>query len=115
MNENTKPPRGLDKVYHFFLTDETPANQDPVTPVGNCITNEITHIPDNTIHQGGVEYDRLKNTVAKLFVLRESCKGNYFTQNPDNDLIWLAGAEDILQDAIANLIKTLRFMDIITK
>lgn len=105
-------PRGLEKVYHFFLTEETHSNQDPGTSVGNSITNETVYIPPNsTVHQHDVEYDRLKNTVAQLYVLRESCKGNYYTQNPDNDIIWFKGAEAILQDAIADLIKTLRFID----
>ena len=111
MNENSKPPRGLEKVSHFFLTEKIPSKQGPGTSVGQIITNETAHTPNSTVHQQAVEYHQLKNTVAKLCVLRESCKGNYFTQNPDNDLIWLKGAEDILQDAIANLIKTLRFID----
>lgn len=115
MNENNKPQRGLEQISHFFLTEEIPAKQGPGTSVGEIITNETAHTPNSTLHQNAVEYHLLKNTVAKLFVLRESCKGNYFTQNPDNDLIWLQGAEAILQDAIANLIKTLRFIDINNK
>ena len=111
MNDNNKPPRGLEKVYHFFLTEEAPSSQGQATPVNTSITNETACIPDSTAPQHAVEYHRLKNTVAKLYVLRESCKGNYFSQNPDNDIIWLKGAEDILHDAIANLIKTLSFID----
>jgi hypothetical protein len=115
MNDENEPTRGLEKVCHFFLSEETPSGQEPGTPVGQIITNDIAHTPNSTLHKDAVEYHLLKNTVAKLFVLRESCKGNYFTQNPDNDLIWLKGAEAILQDAIANLIKTLRSIDINNK
>lgn len=115
MNDENEPTRGLEKVCHFFLSEETPSGQDPGTSVCQIITNEKALTPNSTLHQDAVEYHLLKNTVAKLFVLRESCKGNYFTQNPDNDLIWLKGAEAILQDAIANLIKTLRFIDINNK
>jgi hypothetical protein len=115
MNDENEPTRGLEKVCHFFLSEETPSGQEPGTSVCQIITNETAHTPNSTLHQDAVEYHLLKNTVAKLFVLRESCKGNYFTQNPDNDLIWLQGAEAILQDAIANLIKTLSFIDINNK
>ena len=111
MNDNNKPQRGLEKVSHFFLSEEIPSNQDPDTPGGKIITNETAHLPGSIVHQHAAEYHRLKKIVARLYVLRESCKGNDFAQNPDNDIIWLKGAEDILQDAIANLIKTLRFID----
>jgi len=105
----------LEKISHFFLSEEIPSKQEPGTAVGQIIKNETAHTPNSTVHLHAVAYNQLKNTVAKLFVLRESCKGNYFTQNPENDLIWLKGAENILQDAIANLIKTLQFIDINNK
>jgi len=111
MNDKKEPPRGLEKVYHFFLTGETPPNHPTETPVGNGIKDEISHYSKSSAHQHDIEYDRLENTVAQLYVLRDSCKGMYYTQNPGNDLIWFQGAAAILQDAIMNLIKTLRFID----
>jgi hypothetical protein len=111
MNEKNEPQRGLEKVSHFFLTGETAANQDPESSVDNSVTNQTAHAPNSSVHQNTDEYDRLENTVAQLYVLRDSCKGMYYTRNPDNEIIWFKGAASILQDAIANLIKTLSFIE----
>jgi len=111
MNDKNDPPRSLEKICHYFLTGETPADQGPGAPVGNAIINEATLVPSCSIHQLASEYDRIESTVAQLYVLRDSCKGMYYTQYPDNDIIWFKGAAAILQDAITNLIRTLRFID----
>jgi len=111
MDDRNDPPRGLEKVCHFFLTEETASRQEPGTSAGDSITSETTHITQTTLHQHAAAFNQLKNTVAQLYVLRESCKGMYYKQNPDNDIIWFKGAEAILEDAVENLIKTLHFID----
>ena len=112
MNDKNEPLRGLEKIYHFFLTEEVPSNQNLGTQDGNSITKGTAHNLKSSIQQQTDEYNLLKNTVAQLYVLRESCKGNYFyTQKSYEDIIWFKGAEAILQDAIVNLIKTLQFID----
>jgi hypothetical protein len=111
MEDKNEPPRGLEKVSHFFLTGETSSHQDPETSAGNCITNETSRVPKGTLHQHTVEYDRLKKTVAQLYVLSGSCKGIYYTQAPDKYSLWFHGAAAILQDAITNLMNTLSFID----
>jgi hypothetical protein len=112
MNDKNEPLRGLEKIYHFFLTEEVPTNQNLGTQDGNNITKGTAHNLKSSIQQQTDEYNLLKNTVAQLYVLRESCKGNYFyTQKSYEDIIWFKGAEAILQDAIVNLIKTLQFID----
>ena len=112
MNDKNEPLRGLEKIYHFFLTEESPSNQNPGISDGNNITKGTAHNLNNTIQQQTDEYTLLKNTVAQLYVLRESCKGNFYhSQKSYEDIIWFKGAEAILQDAILNLIKTLQFID----
>jgi hypothetical protein len=111
MNDKNDPPRNLEKVYHFFLTEKTASNQDPETTTGTTSSNETAPITTSSVPQNNVEYDLLQSTVAQLYVLRNSCKGMCYTHNPDEDNIWLEGAESILQDAITNLIRTLRFLD----
>ena len=115
MNENDKHPRGLERVSHFFLTEEISSKEESATVVGPISSKEPSHTPNSTVQQHVVEYNQLKNTVARLVVLKKSCKGNNFTQNSENDLIWLKGAEDILQDVITNLMKILGFIDIKNK
>lgn len=115
MNENNKHPRRLERVSHFFLTEEASSKVDPGTSSDQIITNEITHTPNNAVQNYVVDYHQLKKAVARLFVLKMSCNGNNFTRNPDNDLIWLKGAEDILQDAIENITKILRLIEINNK
>jgi hypothetical protein len=112
MNDKNEPQRGLEKIYHFFLTGEAPSNQTPGTSGNNSFLNGEARLLKSTIQQLDDEYSLLKNTVAQLYVLRESCKGNYHnTQKSYEDILWFKGAEAILQDAIVNLIKTLRFLD----
>lgn len=111
MNDKKEPPRGLEKVCHFFLTEETQAQQDEGATGGGSIVAGVTPShPESTPQQCAVEYDRLKNTVAELYVLKESCKGTDYLQNSSTDTNWFKGAEAILHDAIGNLIKTLRFI-----
>ena len=111
MNDKNDPPRSLEKVCHFFLTGETPPDQGSEAPVCNSVINKTARVPSCNIHELTSEYDRIENTVAQLYVLRDSCKGMYYTQYPDNDIIWFKGAAAILHDAITNLIRTLRFID----
>jgi len=111
MSDKNDPPRNLEKVYHFFLTEKTISNQDPETTFNFTSSNETANPSNGSVPQKNVEYYRLQNTVAQLYVLRNSCKGMCITQNPAEDIIWLEGAESILHDAITNLIRTLRFLD----
>ena len=115
MKEDNNHPRRLERVSHLFLTEEVSSKVGPGTSGDQIITNKRAHTPQGTVQNHVVEYHQLKNTVASLFILKRSCKGNNFTHNPDNDLTWLKGAEDILQDAITDLIKILRLIEINNK
>ena len=111
MDAKKEPQRGLEKVYHFFLTGDAPPDNDPRVSLPIKDQNTENQFAQKGPRQHIAEYDRLENTVAQLYVLRDSCAGMYHTKNPDNNLIWFQGAAAILQDAITDLIKTLRFLD----
>jgi len=111
MNDKKEPSRGLEKVYHFFLTGNAPSDLLSETPAINGIKDEKHMDSKTNINMHGVEYDRLEHTVAQLYVLRDSCKGMHYTQNPDTNPIWFQGAAAILKDAIMNLMKTLQHID----
>ena len=51
--------------------------------------------------------DKVKNTVAQLYVLRDSCRGKMHTENSSENLAWFQGAEAILKKAVDNLQKAL--------
>ena len=53
----------------------------------------------------------IKDIVSKLYVLRDSCKGASYSDNPDPNTIWYHGAESILQDAIEQLQAALQLID----
>ena len=70
----------------------------------------------------------IKDIVAKLYVLRDSCKGiayngsgesnvrasckcATYSENPDPNTIWYHGAESILQDAIEQLQAALQLIN----
>lgn len=111
MDAKKEPQRGLEKVYHFFLTGDAP----PDTASGVSLPGKDQNGKNSSTQKGppqhDAEYDRLETTVAQLYVLKDSCAGMYHTKNPDNNIIWFQGAAAILQDAITDLIKTLRFLD----
>jgi len=111
MSNENGAQRSLEKVSHFFLTGETPAPQAQETSAPKNNADDAGHAPDKSIPADTVEYDRLENTVAQLYVLRDSCKGMYYSQNPEWDIIWFKGAASILQDAIRDLRKTLNFIE----
>ena len=48
-------------------------------------------------------YDKVKNMVAKLYVLRDSCTGIIYSDKADGNLSWFEGAEAILKEAVAEL------------
>ena len=56
-------------------------------------------------------YDNVKNTVAKLYVLRDSCTGIINTEKASQKLTWFQGAETMLQEAIDELEKALRGLE----
>ena len=51
----------------------------------------------------GELHDKVKNTVAQLYVLRDSCRGKIHTENSSENLAWFQGAEAILKKALENL------------
>jgi hypothetical protein len=51
----------------------------------------------------GEVYDRVEGTVAKLYVLRDSCTGIIHTERSNPNLIWFQGAETLLQEAVDEL------------
>ena len=52
-------------------------------------------------------YDKVKNMVAKLYVLRDSCTGIIYSDRGGGNLSWFQGAETILKEAVAELQKAL--------
>ena len=53
-------------------------------------------------------YDKVKNMVAKLYVLRDSCTGIIYSDKADGNLSWFEGAEAILKEAVDELQRALR-------
>ena len=53
-------------------------------------------------------YDKVKNMVAKLYVLRNSCTGIIYSDKAGGNLSWFQGAESILKEAVGELQKALR-------
>ena len=45
----------------------------------------------------------IQDIISKLYVLRDSCKGASYSENPDPNAIWFQGAQSILQEAIEQL------------
>ena len=56
----------------------------------------------------GELYDKVKNMVAKLYVLRDSCTGIIYSDKAGGNLSWFQGAETILKEAVGELQKALR-------
>ena len=52
---------------------------------------------------GDVGASGIKDIISKLYVLRDSCKGASYSENPDPHAIWFQGAQSILQEAIEQL------------
>jgi len=59
----------------------------------------------------GEVYDRVEGIVAKLYVLRDSCKGIIHTDRSNPNLIWFKGAENLLQGAVDKLQGVLRVLE----
>jgi hypothetical protein len=57
-------------------------------------------------------YDNVKNTVAKLHVLRDSCTGIINTEKSSQKLTWFQGAATMLQEAVDELQKALRALEV---
>jgi hypothetical protein len=55
----------------------------------------------------GELYDKVKNVVAKLYVLRDSCTGIIYSDKAGGNLSWFQGAETILKEAVGELQKAL--------
>ena len=55
----------------------------------------------------GELYDKVKNMVAKLYVLRDSCTGIIYSDKAGGNLSWFQGAETILKEAVGELKKAL--------
>ena len=52
-------------------------------------------------------YDKVKNMVAKLYVLRDSCTGIIYSEKAGGNLGRFQGAETILKEAVSELQKAL--------
>jgi hypothetical protein len=48
-------------------------------------------------------YDKVRNMVAKLYVLRDSCTGIIYSDRAGGNLNWFQGAEAILKEAVGEL------------
>ena len=59
-------------------------------------------------------YDKVKNMVAKLYVLRDSCTGIIYSDKAGGNLSWFEGAEAILKEAVDELLRALREQPVAT-
>ncbi len=59
----------------------------------------------------GEAYDNVEKMVAKLCVLRDSCKGVIYKEESNPNAIWFQGAEAILREAVDELQKALRALE----
>ena len=59
-------------------------------------------------------YDKVKNMVAKLYVLRESCTGIIHSDKAGGNLSWFQGAETILREAVDELQRALLELPVAT-
>ncbi len=77
----------------------------------NQLQNGLQIIDIGGEDMGDVVVSGIKDIVSKLYVLRDSCKGASYSDNPDPNTIWYHGAESILQDAIEQLQAALQLID----
>jgi len=47
--------------------------------------------------------DSIKDSISKLFILRDSCQGTCITQKDNPNIIWFEGATVMLQQGVDNL------------
>jgi len=59
-------------------------------------------------------YDKVKNMVAKLYVLRDSCTGIIHSDKAGGNLGWFQGAETILREAVDELQEALLELPVAT-
>ena len=59
-------------------------------------------------------YDKVKNMVAKLYVLRDSCTGIIHSDKAGGNLGWFQGAETILREAVGELQEALLELPVAT-
>ena len=59
-------------------------------------------------------YDKVKNMVAKLYVLRDSCTGIIYSDKAGGNLSWFEGAETILREAVDELQEALLELPVAT-
>ena len=59
-------------------------------------------------------YDKVKNMVAKLYVLRDSCTGIIYSDKAGGNLGWFQGAETILREAVGELQEALLELPVAT-
>lgn len=60
---------------------------------------------------GDVVVSGIKDIISKLYVLRDSCRGASYSEDPDPHAIWFQGAESILQEAIEQLRTAVQLID----
>jgi hypothetical protein len=77
----------------------------------NQLQNGLQIIDIGGEDMGEVVVSGIKDIISKLYVLRDSCKGASYSDNPDSNTIWYHGAESILQDAIEQLQAALQLID----
>jgi len=57
----------------------------------------------------------IQDIISKLYVLRDSCKGASYAENPDPHAIWFQGAQSILQEAIEQLQTAVQLIEVTTE
>ena len=77
----------------------------------NQLQNGLQIIDIGGEDMGEAVVSGIKDIVSKLYVLRDSCKGASYSENPDPNTIWYHGAESILHDSIEQLQEALQLID----
>ena len=77
----------------------------------NQLQNGLQIIDLGGEDMGEVVASGIKDIVSKLYVLRDSCKGASYSEEPNANTIWYHGAESILNGTIEQLQETLQLFD----
>jgi hypothetical protein len=56
--------------------------------------------------------NRIKDSISKLFILRDSCQGTCMTQKDNPNIFWFEGATVLLQQGVDNLKEAMQKGDV---
>ena len=110
----------MPKVYHEY-TNENPNSLTLILPrrrisgrKDNYRSSEKDPRGEERMSGHSKLYDKVKNMVAKLYVLRDSCTGIIHSDKAAGNLSWFEGAETILKEAVGELQEALLDLQLAT-